>query len=63
MLPLVVIEDMGRLHHTAIRMFHRLAKNALDTVAERRQMIGEFQAIMFSASMQAQRAARGRARA
>ena len=59
----IIIEDIGRLHHLALRMFRRLAKHALDPVLEQRQLIGEYQAIMFTASMQAQRAARGQARA
>ena len=55
----IVIEDTGRLHVEALKMFRFLAKTALDPAAEQRHLIGEFQAIMFTASMQSQRAARG----
>ena len=55
----IVIEDTGRLHVEALKMFRFLAKTALDPAAEQRHLIGEFQAIMFTASMQSQRTTRG----
>ena len=59
----IVIEDTGRLHVEARKMFRHFAREATDTAQEQRSLIGEFQAIMFTASMQAQRAARGASRA
>ena len=59
----IIVEDTGRLHVEALKMFRFLAKTALDPAKEQRYLMGEFQAIMLTASMQSQRAARGVARA
>ena len=59
----IIVEDTGRLHVEARKMFRHFAREATDTAHEQRALIGEFQAIMFTASMQAQRAARGVPRA
>ena len=59
----IIVEDTGRLHVEALKMFRLLAREALEPAKEQRQLMGEFRAIMFTASMQSQRAARGAARA
>ena len=59
----IVLEDTGRLHVEALKMVRHLARDALEPAKMQRQLIGELQAIMFTESMQSQRAARGAVRA
>ena len=59
----IIMEDTGRLHITATRMLRQMVMNTMDPGKELREITAEFQAVMLAASMHAQRAARGVARA